>query len=155
MLNEGNIDSAIVYFEKALKSEPESADIKLMLGGVYMAAGEVQKAEHVLKELKNTGLIDENDMFNIVNSLIASGHLNEAEVWSKDLINMNNEEVKYTAVLAEINRLKGDNAAADSIYKSIIERDPENGESQMLIASYLLEKKDYLNASVFLTAIIY
>lgn len=152
--NEGNIDSAIVYFEKALKSEPESADIKLMLGGVYMAAGEVQKAEHVLKELKNTGLIDENDMFNIVNSLIASGHLNEAEVWSKDLINMNSEEVKYTAVLAEINRLKGDNAAADSIYKSIIERDPENGESQMLIASYLLEKKDYLNASVFLTAII-
>jgi predicted Zn-dependent protease len=152
--NTGNIDSAIYYFEKALILEPQSADIKLMLGGVYLQAGEIQKAERVLKELKSTGLIEENQMYNIVNSLIAAGHLNEAEQWATDLVKENKEEVKYEAVLAEIYRQKGKDLIADSIYKNIIERDPKNGDSQMLVAGYLLEKKDYRNASEFLATIV-
>ncbi len=152
--SEKNIDSAIVFFEGALKLKPDDNDIKAVLGQAYLQAGDLLKAEKVLRQLTDNGEYNETDIFNIVNSLIEAKHFKEAEEWTKKLVKQNTEEVKYQAVLAEIYRFEGKNNLADSCYNSIIASNPNDGESQMLVMNYLIEKEDYENASSFLGSIL-
>jgi tetratricopeptide (TPR) repeat protein len=152
--SERNIDSAIFYFEGALKLKPDDNDIKSVLGQAYLQAGDLLKAEKILRQLTEKGEYNENDIFNIVNSLIEAKHYKEAEEWTKELIKQNSEEIKYQAVLAEIYRYIGKNELADSCYNSIIKRNPDDGESQMLVMNYLIEKNDYDNAASFLGSIL-
>jgi tetratricopeptide (TPR) repeat protein len=150
----GNIDSAIVFLDEALKLKPDDNDIKSALGQAYLQAGDIVKAEKILRQLTDKGEYNENDIYNIINSLIDAKHYKEAEEWTKGLIKENSEEVKYQAVLGEIYRFQGKNALADSCYNSIIAKNPEDGESQMLVMNYLIEKDDYDNASSFLGSVL-
>ena len=150
----GNLDSAVVFMENASRLRPDDYDSRAALGQIYLQQGDIVKAERVLKQLRGNSEYDENDIYNIVNSLISTKHFREAEDWTKSLINRNTEEVKYRAVLAEIYRYQGLNAKADSIYNSIIANNPDDGESQILVMNYLVEKEDYENASSFLGSIM-
>jgi len=152
--SDGKLDSAIVFFEGALKLKPNDDDIKSALGQAYLQLGDVAKGEKVLHELTGHAEFNENDIYNIVNTLINARLYKEAEKWTKDLINKNSEEIKYQAVLAEIFRFQGKNEKADSLYNSLISKNPEDGESQMLVMTYLIEKRDYNNASSFLALIL-
>lgn len=150
----GNLDSAVVFMENASRLRADDYDSRAALGQIYLQQGDIVKAERVLKQLRGNSEYDENDIYNIVNSLISTKHFREAEDWTKSLINRNTEEVKYRAVLAEIYRYQGLNAKADSIYNSIIANNPDDGESQILVMNYLVEKEDYENASSFLGSIM-
>ena len=150
----GNLDSAIVFMENASKLRPDDYDSRAALGQIYLQQGDIVKAEKVLKQLRGNSEYDESDIYNIVNSLISSKHFKEAEDWTKSLISRNNEEVKYKAVLAEIYRYQGLNTKADSIYNSIIANNPDDGESQILVMNYLVEKEDFENAASFLGSIM-
>jgi tetratricopeptide (TPR) repeat protein len=152
--SDGDIDSAIVFYEEAYKLRPEDDEIKTTLGQAYLQAGEVAKAEKILHKLGNIQEFEENDIYNIINTLIAAKQFKEAESWTRDLINKNSQEGKYQAVLAEILRFEGKDQLADSIYNAIIVKNPQDGESQMLVMNYLLEKMDFSSASSFLTSIL-
>lgn len=154
LANNGMIDSSIIYLQRALTLRPEDSELRTSLGKVYLEAGDIKKAENILREQKSKGLVEESDMVNIINSLIAAGYINEAENWSKDLIKINEDEVRYKAMLAEVYRLKNLDSKADSIYSYIIGKNPGDGESQMLVMTYVLEKKDYENAIAFLSSIL-
>jgi len=154
LANNGSLDSSLIFIERALKMSPEDPDIKTMLGKVYLEQGDIEKAEKILRDLKEKGLLGENEMMNIVSALLAAEYNDEAESWVKNLIIINSEEVRYKAMLADIYRQKGLTGKADSIYSSIIRNNPEDGESQMLAMSYVIEKKDYKNALSFLSAIL-
>lgn len=154
LANNGMIDSSIIYLQRALTLNPEDSELKTALGKVYLEAGDIKKAESILSDQKSKGLVEESDMINIINSLIAGGYVNEAESWSKDLIKRNDNEVRYKAILAEVYRQKNMDSKADSIYSNIIGKNPGDGESQMLVMTYVLEKKDYENAIAFLSSIL-
>ena len=150
----GNLDSAVVFMENASRLRADDYYSRAALGQIYLQQGDIVKAEKVLKQLRGNSEYDENDIYNIVNSLISTKHFREAEDWTKSLIKRNTEEVKYRAVLAEIYRYQGLNTKADSIYNSIIANNPDDGESQILVMNYLVEKEDYENASSFLGSIM-
>jgi len=154
LANNGMIDSSIIYLQRAFTLNPEDSELKTTLGKVYLEAGDIKKAEDILREQKSKGLVEESDMINIINSLIASGYVDEAENWSKDLIKINGNEVRYKAILAEVYRIKNMDSKADSIYSNMIGNNPGDGESQMLVMTYVLEKKDYENAIAFLSSIL-
>jgi len=154
LANAGLLDSSAIYLERGLKLEPENSDIKSSLARVYLQSGYLDKAEPLMNSLKDEGRIEESEMINMINSLSAAGFLDEAKHWSEDLLVRDPNNVKFKAYLAEVYRLKGLSSKADSIYGSIIKNNPDDGESQMLVMSYVLEKRDYENAISFLSTIL-
>ena len=79
----------------------------------------------------------------MISGLIDSGDLDEAARRTEKLIQSNPSEIRYKALLADIYFEDGKKEKSDSIYKEIIESDPDNIETQLLYLLNLVYKKEY------------
>ena len=78
------------------------------------------------------------------------GDLKEAAKRTERLIEREPDEMRYKALLADISYEAGDIEKSDSIYRSIIDKDPDNIETQLLYLMNQVYKKDYADISGFL-----
>ena len=143
-------DSALVYFKRALKADSRAVEVNSVLAGLYAEKGEAEMADSLFSIINNQGLLSDDMFLMMISGLIMKGDLEEAARRTERLIEREPEEIRYRALLADISYEDGKIEKSDSIYRSIIEKDPENIETQLLYLMNQVYKKDYADISGFL-----
>ena len=143
-------DSAIVYIENAIKIKPGDVRANILLAGLYEETGQTQKADSVFLILQKAGMITDDLFMVMISGLIEQKNFNEAANRTKKAIEANPSEVKYKAILAEIYSESGNTERCDSIYSDIINKDPDNVESQSYVLTNELKNRKYEEASEFI-----
>lgn len=143
-------DSALVYFSRALKADNRAVEVNSILAGLYAERGDAEKADSLFSILNNQGALNDDMFLMMISGLIMKGDLKEAAKRTERLIEREPDEMRYKALLADISYEAGDIEKSDSIYRSIIDKDPDNIETQLLYLMNQVYKKDYADISGFL-----
>jgi tetratricopeptide (TPR) repeat protein len=152
--HEKNIDSAIIYYEKAVKFFPDRERVKLTLGNLYSENSDYKKANEIYNSLDNKYGINEKTTVYSIKSLMSSGNYEEALVKIKLLLKGSPDEILYNGLLAEIYKGKGENEKAREIYKQLIERNPDNPQTQLSLCDFLITVKSYDELLMLLNTVI-
>ncbi len=140
---EKNIDSAIVYYEMAVDKHPEKEELLLALGNLYSENEKYEKAEAIFKRLDDKYGINETSTLANIRNMIRSGKSEEALNLTEKLLKDYPDEILYNGLLAEIYRKQGENEKAMGVYNMLIERNPENPETQLALCDFLITEKKY------------
>jgi tetratricopeptide (TPR) repeat protein len=152
--HEKNLDTAIIYYEKAVKFFPDRESIKLTLGNLYSENADFKKANEIYNYLDNKYGINETTTVSSIKSLMSSGKYEEALVKVKLLLKGNPDEILYNGLLAEIYKGKGENEKAREVYKQLIERNPDNPQTQLSLCDFLVTVKSYDELFLLLNTVI-
>lgn len=146
-------DSALVYFTRALKADSKALEVNSILAGLYAEKGDVEKADSLFRLLDEEGALNDDMFLMMISGLVNKGDMKEAAKRTEKLIQQQPSETRYRALLADIYYEGGQKEKSDSIYKEIIEKDPDNIESQLLYLMNLVYKKEYSGISGFLNTV--
>lgn len=152
--HEKNLDSAIIYYEKAVKIFPDRENVKLTLGNLYSENADFKKANEIYNSLDNKYGINETTTVSSIKSLMSSGKYEEALVKVKLLLKGNPDEILYNGLLAEIYKGNGENEKAREVYKQLIERNPDNPQTQLSLCDFLVTVKSYDELFMLLNTVI-
>jgi predicted Zn-dependent protease len=151
---ERNLDSAIIYYEKLISFYPEKDDIKLTLGNIYAEKGDSIKADLNFKYLEEKYGVNENIIMSQVKNLINAGDFKGAEEKIMRLISESPDEVLYNGILAEIYRSQGETEKAIDIYSKLVNINPNDPQTQLSIADFLIETKNFNELFTVLNTVI-
>lgn len=143
-------DSALIYFTRALKADSNALEVNSILAGLYAEKGDAEKADSLFRLLDEKGALNDEMFLIMITGLIDNGNMEEAAKRTEKLILQKPLETRYKALLADIYFEAGKKEKSDSIYREIIEKDPDNIENQMLYLMSLVYKKEYSGISRFL-----
>lgn len=146
-------DSALVYFKRAAVADPRAVEVNSILAGLYAEKGDSEKADSLFSLISREGALSDDMFLMMITGLVRKGQMKEAANRTEKLIQREPEEIKYKALLADIYYEDGQNERGDSIYRAIIEEDPENIENQLIYLLNLVQKKEYKDISGFLNNI--
>jgi Tfp pilus assembly protein PilF len=141
--SEKNLDSAIIYYEKLVKTFPEHDEVLLTLGNIYAEKGDNKKAEETYSYLEAKYGVNEDITMSQVRNLVNSGDFKGAEEKLKRLMSESPDEILYNGILAEIYRSQGENEKAIDVYSKLINMDPSDPQTQMSVGDFLLETNKY------------
>jgi tetratricopeptide (TPR) repeat protein len=140
---EKNLDSAIIYYEKAVKYSPEKEGIKLNLASLYSEKGLYDKAGEIYNYFEKNYGVTETTSLSIIKNQINAGNFKKAEEKVIELLKNSPDEVLYSGLLAEIYRKIGDKAKAIDVYKKLLEKEPNNPGTLLSLGDFLLSEKQY------------
>ena len=143
-------DSAIIYFRRALKADSQAVEVNGILAGLYAEKGETTKADSLFRLIDRDGALTPDMSLMMIYGLINQNKLNEAAARTEALLGRSPEETRYRALLADIYYEEGKKEKSDSIYRQIIEGNPEDIETQLIYLMSLVNRKEYSGISVFL-----
>jgi tetratricopeptide (TPR) repeat protein len=143
-------DSALVYFTRALKADPKALEVNSILAGLYAEKGDAAKADSLFRLLDEEGALNDDMFLMMISGLINNNDLEEAAKRTEKLIEQKPSEIRYRALLADIYFEDDKREKSDSIYREIIEKDPDNIENQLFYLMNLVSKKEYSGISGFL-----
>ena len=150
---EAKLDSAIIYYEKAVKQYPEKENLKMNLGNLYSENGNYDKAGRIFSSIDRKYGVNESTTLALARNLMAAKKYSEARVQILELLKQNPEEIRYNGVLAEIYRGEGENAKALEVYKQLIERNPDNPQTQLALCDFLIAEKAYDDLIILLNTV--
>jgi Tfp pilus assembly protein PilF len=151
---EKNLDSATIFYEKAVKGFPEKEDLQMNLGNLYAENKKYDKALQVFENLDKKYGINETSTPSGIKVLIAEGKFQEAEDKVKQLIEKYPDVILYTGLLAEIYNNNKENEKAFEVYKNLMEKNPDNPQTQMSLCNFLIDQKDYDQLILLLNKVI-
>ena len=151
---DNNIDSAIVYYEKAVEYFPEKENLQLILGNLYSEQRSFEKANKIFNYLDEKYGINESSTLPAIRNLMAEEKYDEALVKAKLLLIQYPDEILYSGLLAEIYRGKGESTKAMEVYKELIERSPDNPQTQLSLCNFLIAEKNYEDLFMLLNTVI-
>jgi tetratricopeptide (TPR) repeat protein len=137
------LDSAVIYYEKAVSYFPERKNLKLTLGNIYAEKGDFIKANEIYKYFEKIYGENENISLFLVKNLMNSGDLKGAEEKVKALLEEEPDEIFYNGLLAEIYHAEGENVKALDVYKRLMAKDPQNGQTLLSFSDFLITEKGY------------
>ncbi len=140
---EKNIDSAIVYYEIAVDRNPENEHLLLALGNLYSENKKYEDAGAIFKRLDDKYGINETSTLANIRNMIRAGNPEGALKLTEKLLKDYPDEIVYNGLLAEIYRQKGDNEKAMEVYNMLMERNPENPETQLALCDFLITEKRF------------
>jgi tetratricopeptide (TPR) repeat protein len=140
---EKNIDSAIIYYDKAVKYFPEKENLELTLGNLYSENKNYEKANSIFEAFDRKYGVNERSTLSSVKSFMAEKKYDEALSKTLSLIKEFPDEIMYTGILAEIYTQKGEAQKARGVYDELLEKDPDNPEVQLSAADFLITEKSY------------
>jgi len=88
-----------------------------------------------------------------IKNLVVAEKYNEAEVKAKELLLTQPDNILYNGILAEIYRGKKEKQKALEVYKSLIDRNPGNGQIQLSLCDFLISEKSYDELFELLTTV--
>ncbi len=136
-------DSAIVYFERALRVKPHETSVLAFLTNLYVEEGNFIKSDSLLAIADREGFVtDELSMLYIARSMERREYEN-AERKTLRLLEENPDDVRLRSILADIFYKAGYGSKSDSIYSKIIAENPEDIEAQIYYLSGLVMKGDW------------
>jgi len=151
---EKGLDSAIYYYEKAVKYFPDQEKLLLTLGNLYSENKSYEKANLIFESFDKKYGINETSTLSTVKNLIAEGKLDEAMSKTLSLLKQSPDEIMYNGILADIYRGKGENQKALEVYNDLIVRNPDNPQIQLSLCDFLISEKSYDDLFVFLNTVI-
>jgi len=149
-----NLDSAIIFYEKAVRFYPDKENLSLALGNLYAENKNFEKASSVFNSLDKKFGINETTTVAAIKSLMAAGKYDEALIKTQLLLKEYPDEILYNGLLAEIYRGKGENEKALDVYNKLIERNPDNPQTQLSFCGFLINEKSYDELFMLLNTVI-
>ena len=140
---EKNIDSAIIYYEKAVKYFPEKENLQITLGNLYSEDKKYDKANLIFESFDIKYGVNETSTLSSIKNLIAEEKFDDAMVKTQALLKEFPEEIMYNVLLADIYRGKGENQKALDAYNQLLERNPGNPQIQLSLCDFLIDEKNY------------
>lgn len=140
---EKNLDSTIIYYEKAVKFYPEKENLQLALGNLYTETRNFDKAKTIFDSIDSKYGINETSTLAAIKSFMTAKKFDDALNKVQLLLKEYPNEILYNGLLAEIYRGKGDNDKALEIYKQLIEKDPYNAQTLLSFCGFLISLKNY------------
>ena len=151
---EKNLDSTIIYYEKAVKFYPEKENLQLTLGNLYTETKNFDKAKTIFDSIDSKYGINETSTLAAIKSLMTAQKFDDALNKVQLLLKEYPNEILYNGLLAEIYRGKGDNDKALEVYKQLIEKDPYNAQTQLSFCGFLISLKNYDELFIVLNSVI-
>jgi predicted Zn-dependent protease len=151
---EKNIDSAIIYYEKAVNYFPEKENLLLTLGNLYSESNQYDKANSIFDTFDKKYGVNERSTLASIKNLMAEGKFDEALVKTQALLDEFPDEILYTGLLAELYKDKGDKEKATEVYKQLIQRNPDNPQVQLSLCDFLISEKNYEDLFDLLNSVI-
>jgi tetratricopeptide (TPR) repeat protein len=151
---DNNLDSAIIFYENAVKYYPEKEDLQLTLGNLYSEDKNFEKAESIYNSFDNKYGINEKSTISAVKNLIAEEKYEEALAKIKLLLKEYPDDILYNGVLAEIYRGMGDIEKALEVYEQLLERNPDNAQIQLSLCDFLIAQKNYDELFLLMNTVI-
>ncbi len=75
---EGNIDSAIICYERAVRAYPEKEELQVSLAKLYTQNKNYEKARKILSQFDEKYGVNENTTLTLIENLMAEGKRKEA-----------------------------------------------------------------------------
>ena len=119
---EKNLDSAIIFYEKAVKGFPEKEDLQMNLGNLYAENKKYDKAIQIFENLDMKYGLNESSTASTIKVLMAAGKYTEAEEKTKQLIEKFPDTILYDGLLAEIYSSNGESGKAAEVYRKLMEK---------------------------------
>lgn len=138
-----NIDSAIVWHEKAVKSYPENENLQLNLGDLYVENGSYDKANAIFDSFDKKYGVNQASTLASVRSLMLSGNYRDAIIKIEKLLAQEPDNMLYNGLMAEALRAGGDKEGAMKVYEAMLEKNPADGQVQLALAGFLAEERKY------------
>ncbi len=149
-----DIDSAIIYYQKAVNLFPERKNLELALGNLYYEDGRYGKAYDIFNGFDTKYGINEESTISSIKCLMAEEKYQEALTKSKELLKLDPGNIVYNGILAEVYRSLGENDMARSVYDSILEDNPDDPQTQLALCNFLIETKNYDDLFLILNQVI-
>ena len=152
--NEKNLDSAILFYNKAITYFPEKEGLQVTLANMYSEGGKFDKAAEIFKSMDDKLGVNESTSAGLVKNLMWAGKWDEALERSQVLLKEYPDVILFNGLLAEIYRGKGQPDKAMEVYNMLIERNPNNPEIQLALCDFLIEDKKYDDLATLLNTVI-
>lgn len=149
-----NLDSAIIYYEKAVRIFPENENIQLALGNLYSENRNFVKAAALFDSFDLKYGVNEASTLSAVKSLMENHQYDAALEKTKMLIEKYPEKIIYSGLMADIYRGKGDTLMAMEVYNKLVDKDPDNPQVLLSLCDFLLTEKRYEEVFVLINKII-
>lgn len=150
---EKDLDSALLFYERAVKLYPAKDEIKITLGNLYSESGNFEKARSIFSSFDEKYGVNETTTTMYINALIKEKKYREALDKVEVLLKEDQDDINYNGLLAEIYRGQGDNARAFEVYSDLIKRNPDNPGIQLALMEFLLNQKNYTDLIVLLKSV--
>jgi len=151
---EEKIDSAIIYYENAIKYYPEKTEMKMTLGNLYSENRKFDKANRIFESIDEEYGINKSSTVASVQNLMWAERYNEALDKIKQLLEIYPDEILYNGLLAEIYRGLGENNKAMEVYNNMIENYPEDPQTQLSLCDFLINQKRYKELFIIIEKVI-
>jgi predicted Zn-dependent protease len=151
---EKNIDSAIIFYEKAVQAFPENDKLQLTLGNLYSENNSFDKAISIFGSFDAKYGVNEASTVSAIKALMAAERYDEALLKATKLLEQKPDELLYNGLLAEIYRGTGNKQKAIEVYNSLLERNPENAATQLSLCDFLITEKSYDELFIFLNSVV-
>jgi predicted Zn-dependent protease len=151
---EKNLDSAIIYYEKAVNYFPEKENLQLTLGNLYSEDNKFEKANSIFDSFDKKYGVNEKSTLSSIKNLMAEGKYDDALVKTFSLLKEYPDEVLFNGLLADIYQSKGEGEKALEVYNQLLERNPDNPQIQLSLSDLLLAEKKYDDLFMLLNTII-
>jgi len=148
------IDSAIIFYEKAIKFYPGKEDLQLTLGNLYSEKGNYERANLIFDTLDKKYGVNETSTLAAVKSLMLAKRYDEALNKVILLLQEYPGETLYNGLLAEIYRGKDQNDKALEVYKKLIENDPDDPQTLLSYSDFLIDEKKFDDLFTLLNSLI-
>ena len=140
---ERDLDSAIIFYEKAVRYYPDKESLQLTLGNLYSENNNYDKAKDIFDSFDKKYGVNEASTLSSIKGLIAAERYNEALIKIQELVKQYPDEILYSRLLASTYQSMGQNDKSADVFKQLIERDPLNGQVQYSLCDFLLAEKNY------------
>lgn len=151
---EKNIDSAIIYYERAVKFFPEKENLELTLGNLYSENKNYDKAGLIFDSFDRKYGVNETSTISSVKNLVAQSKFDEALIRIQKLLKEYPDEILFNGLLADIYRGKGENDKAMDVYNELLKRNPDNPQIQLALCDFLITEKSYPDLFELLNTVI-
>lgn len=151
---ENNLDSAIIFYEKAVQNFPEKEDLQLALGNLYSENKKYDKADFIFENLDKKYGTNSSSTVAAIKNLMYAGKFDEALEKAELLVQEYPEEILYKGLIAEIYRGKGEPDKAMDIYDQLLNKNPENAQTQLSLCEFFIEEKKYDDLILLLNTVI-
>jgi len=151
---EKNLDSAIIYYEKAVKFFPEKENLQLTLGNLYSEDKNFEKANSIFESFDKKYGVNEISTLSSIKNFMVEGKYDDALLKTVSLLKEYPDEILYNGLLADIYRSKGESGRALEVYNQLLEKNPDSPQIQLSLCDFLISEKSYADLFMLLNTVI-
>ncbi|MEA2082299.1 MAG: tetratricopeptide repeat protein [Elusimicrobiota bacterium] len=138
-----NLDKAVLFYLKAAKLKPDSADVDFSLGRIYMKRELYDKAEiHFVRAVKNNSA---NPVMRLTLAVFyeAEKKWDEAVRQYKAIAELDPGSVNALIKIGEIHSRTGKYAEAEAVFNEALEKEPDNFTAIAALAGIYEKQKEW------------